>query len=208
MDKPAINQYPIHELLKNRWSSRAFSNRPVALDELLSLFEAARWAPSGGNSQPWAFIFITQEDVERHQAFVDLLTGRNPDWAKNAPVLVLAVVNRERAPGKPNYWALYDLGQAVAHLTVQATAQGLSLRQMGGFDREKARTVFGVPEGYDPVTAIAIGYRGDPGELPEDMRAGELGGRSRKSLDEFVFAGLWNEPVQTEQAAPNLPTAS
>lgn len=208
MEKPAINQYPIHELLRNRWSSRAFSNRPVELEELLSLFEAARWAPSGGNSQPWAFIFITQAEEERHQAFVDLLTGRNPDWAKNAPVLVLTVVNRERAPGKPNYWALYDLGQAVAHLTVQATAQGLSLRQMGGFDREKARAVFGVPEGFDPVTAIAIGYRGDPDVLPEDMRPGELGARSRKPLDEFVFAGAWDRPVLDETAATDLQSPS
>ena len=204
MEKPAINQYPIHELLRNRWSPRAFSSRPVEIEGLLSLFEAARWSPSSSNMQPWAFIVTTQADGERHQAFVDLLTGRNAEWAGRAPVLVLAVVKREREPGKANYWALYDLGQAVGHLTVQATAQGLSMRQMGGFDREKARVVFDVPEGYDPVTAIAVGYRGEADELPEDLRAGELGIRSRKSLDEIVFGRRWNEPVRIEPEALNL----
>lgn len=208
MEKPADVQYPIHELLRNRWSSRAFSSRPVEPEALLSLFEAARWSPSSSNLQPWAFVVVTRADADRHRAFVDLLTGRNPEWAGNAPVLVLAAAKRERQPGKLNFWALYDLGQAVAHLTVQAAALGLSVRQMGGFDREKAREVFGVPAGYDPAVVIALGYRGEPDALPEDMRAGELGARSRKPLSEFVFAGRWDEPVILDSEGLNLTLTS
>jgi nitroreductase len=196
MEMPADNQYPIHDLLRFRWSPRAFSAQAVEAEKLLSLFEAARWSPSGGNLQPWAFIIATQEDAQAHSRFVDILNEGNQVWAKNAPVLILTVARRERREGQPNHWAMYDLGQAVAHLTVQASAVGLSLRQMGGFNQEKAREMFELPDGYDPVTAIALGYQGSQTDLPEELRTREMGGRSRKPLAEFVFAGRWNEPIQ------------
>ena len=196
MEMPADNQYPIHDLLRFRWSPRAFSAQAVETEKLLSLFEAARWSPSGGNLQPWAFIIATQEDAQAHSRFVEILNEGNQVWAKNAPVLILTVARRERREGQPNHWAMYDLGQAVAHLTVQASAVGLSLRQMGGFNQEKAREMFELPDGYDPVTAIALGYQRSQADLPEELRTREMGGRSRKPLAEFVFAGRWNEPIQ------------
>ncbi|MDO8970254.1 MAG: nitroreductase family protein, partial [Saprospiraceae bacterium] len=134
MNKPATNLHPIHDLLKNRWSPRAYSAQPVEKQHLLSLFEAARWAPSSGNMQPWTFIVTTLADPEPHAKLVAALGERNQMWAKHAPVLVLSIVQRDREPGKPNLWATYDLGQSVAHLSVQATALGLFVHQMAGFD--------------------------------------------------------------------------
>jgi nitroreductase len=195
MDKPALNEYPIHDLLRNRWSPLSFSNQAVEVEDLLSLFEAARWSPSSGNGQPWSFMLATRDDADMHAQFVDVLTGNNRLWAANAPVLLMAVAKRERQPGKLNHFALYDLGQAVAHLTIQASAMGLSLRQMGGFDREKARALFAIPADHEPVTAIALGYRGGLEDLPEDLRDRERGPRTRNSLETFVFERRWGQPV-------------
>ena len=198
MNKSAQTQYPILDFLKNRWSPRAFAARPVELHKLLSLFEAARWSPSGGNQQPWSFIVTNQTEREPFEKLLGTLNERNQDWAKHAPVLVLSVVQRERAVGQPNPWATYDVGQAVAHLSVQATALGLVVHQMAGFDRQKAAELFALPEGYDALTVFAIGYEGDPATLPAGLRERELEQRSRKPLNEFVFDGAWQAPLQEE----------
>ena len=198
MNKSAQTQYPILDFLKNRWSPRAFAARPVELHKLLSLFEAARWSPSGGNQQPWSFIVTNQTEREPFEKLLGTLNERNQDWAKHAPVLVLSVVQRERATGQPNPWATYDVGQAVAHLSVQATALGLVVHQMAGFDRQKAAELFALPEGYDALTVFAIGYEGDPATLPAGLRERELEQRSRKPLKEFVFDGAWQAPLQEE----------
>ena len=203
MNKPAANLHPIHDLLKNRWSPRAFSAQPVAKEQLLSMFEAARWSPSGGNMQPWAFIVTTLADPEPHARLVAALAEFNQMWAKDAPVLVLAVVQREREPGKPNAWASYDLGQSVAHLSVEATDLGLLVHQMAGFDQQKAREAVNLPEGFDPVTVFTIGYPGDPATLPDRLRERELAPRERKPLSAFVFDGDWNLALDRElEAAP------
>lgn len=201
MNKPAVTHYPIHDLLRNRWSPRAFTSRSVDTDQLLSLFEAARWSPSGGNLQPWAFIVATQANPESYGKLLSTLSERNQVWAKQAPVLVLTVVQRERAAGQPNPWAVYDLGQAVAHLTVQASALGLAVRQMGGFNLQQAARQFALPAGYEPVTVIAIGYSGDPATLPTSLREREFEERSRKPLSEFVFEGAWQEPLKDKEPA-------
>jgi nitroreductase len=200
MDKLALVDHPIHPYLQNRWSPRAFSPRPIAEEDLFSLFEAARWSPSGGNLQPWAYV-ITMQGSAVHRQFVGLLSGNNQRWAKDAPLLVLTAALRERAAGQANPWAVYDLGQSVAQLTFQATALGLAARQMGGFDKDCAREVFGVPPDYDPVTAIAIGYPGDPDDLPEDLRARESSPRTRKALETFLFANHWDEPLKPGDGA-------
>ncbi len=198
MDKFAKTEHTIHDLLKGRWSPRAFSSRSVEPARLLRLFEAARWSPSAANIQPWSFVVVTQEQPEIHQKLVEALTGQNPLWAGNAPVLVLAVTkpNPDRPAAKP--YAYYDLGQSVAHLSIQAEALGLQLHQMGGFDHEKALQVFEIPEGYEPLTVIAIGYPGKVEDLPEALRERELLGRTRKPLSEFVFEGHWNQPLDSK----------
>ena len=195
MQKPAPTAYPIHDFLRNRWSPRAFSSQPIETETLLSLFEAARWSPSGVNLQPWSFIVTFQSDPEPYARLLQTLSPNNLSWAKAAPVLVLTVVQREYEPGKPINSGLYDLGQSVAHLTFQASAQGISVHQMGGFDRPKARELFNLPEGYDPATVLALGYAGDPDQLPGEMRERELGPRTRKPLGDFVFNGAWKEPI-------------
>jgi nitroreductase len=196
MDKNAQTDYEIHDLLKTRWSPRVFSARPVESEKLLSLFEAARWAPSGMNSQPWAFIVTTQAAPEAFAKLLGTLGERNQMWAKHVPVLVLSIMNAEREPGKPNLWAGYDLGQSVAHLSVQASALGLYVHQMAGFDRDKAAEVFGLPAGFQAMTVFAIGYAGDPAILPEDFRKIELAPRSRKPLAQVVFDGEWMKPFE------------
>ncbi len=181
MEKMADTQYPIHELLKARWSPRAFSARPVEGDKLAALFEAARWAPSGGNAQPWAFVVVTPDETEAHRGLLGALSGRNPAWAANAPVLVLAAA-RLYPPSDPrNRYAYYDAGQAVAHLTLQASALGLNVHQMGGFDANAACAAVGMPDGYVPMTCPKTYER-------------EMAPRTRKPLAEFVFRGRWDQP--------------
>ena len=194
MEKPADTQYPIHELLKQRWSPRAFSDRTVAPDTLRSLFEAARWAPSSNNAQPWSFIVTTKEDQAAHGRLVSCLMEGNIPWAQRAPVLMVSVARMSfEDDGKPNRHAFHDVGQAVADLSIQATALGLFVHQMAGFHPEKVRELYGVPKEFEPVAAIALGYPGDPESLPEKFRSREAAPRARKPLAEFVFAGRWGQ---------------
>ena len=177
-------QAGIHELLARRWSPRAFSPRPVMAAKLAQLFEAARWAPSSYNAQPWAFIVATREDAEGYDRLLSTLVDVNRQWARQAPVLILAVAKLDfDHVARANRHAFYDLGQAVAHLTVQASALDLYIHQMGGFDPGAARELFAIPEGYEPVAVLALGYQEG---LPEGQAA-----RTRKPLTDFVFSGSW-----------------
>lgn len=195
MNKPAETQYEIHDLLKGRWSPRAFASRPVEDDKLLSLFEAARWTSSAANGQPWAFVVTTQAGGFGHQALVSTLTGRNPAWAAAAPILVLVVAKPYPHSGSISRFTYYDVGQAVGHLTIQAEALGLRVHQMGGYDADKARQLMGLPDDCEPMTVIAIGYPGDPDRLPEDLRVRELAGRTRNPLEQFVFKDSWGQSL-------------
>ena len=200
MEKPAETQYPIHDLLKRRWSPRAFSDRLVEPATMRSLLEAARWAPSSSNEQPWSFIVATKQDPAEYARLLSCLVEGNIQWAQHAPVLMVSVARLSfEENGKPNRHAFYDVGQAVANLIVQATALGLVVHQMAGFHPDKVRELFGVPEQYEPVAAIALGYPGDPQSLPERLRNRELAPRERKPLTEFVFSGRWGQtsPIVT-----------
>lgn len=187
-------QPAIHDLLRRRWSPRAFSPRPVEPEKLRSLLEAARWAPSSYNEQPWSFLVATGDNRQEFERMVSVLADSNALWAGQAPVLVLSVAKtyyeRNR---KPNRHAFHDVGLAVANLSFQAIALGLYVHQMAGFDVEKARKLFAIPEGYEPVAAIAIGYLGDPETLSEPLREREGAPRQRKPLEDFVFTGRWAE---------------
>ena len=193
MEKPTLNDYPILEPLRQRWSPLAFSPTPVARETLLSLFEAARWAPSCFNDQPWRFVVGSRaDDPETFDKILATLVEANAAWAKNAPVLILAVAAGSfRHNGKPNRWGAYDLGQAVGHLTVQATTLGLAMHQMGGFDPEKARLELALPEDHDPLAVMALGFPGKPEDLESDaLRARESNPeRSRIPLKEMVLSG-------------------
>jgi nitroreductase len=194
MEKPAAVDHPVHELIRTRWSPRAFSNQSVSEQILASLFEAARWAPSCFNEQPWDFILAKRDDSDAFSKMLGCLTERNQAWAKEAGVLIIAVAKTDfDHNGSPNRHAFYDTGQAVAGLTVQATALGIQLHQMAGFSQEQARKVYAIPKGHEPLTAIALGYPGDPETLPDQLRKMELADRKRKSVSQFVFSGRWKE---------------
>lgn len=192
MQKPAPIEFPIHDLIRDRWSPRAFADKPVPLEVLRSLFEAARWAPSSNNEQPWAYIVAMRDDLENFEKMLSVLVEFNVNWAKNAPVLAIAIVELAFAKNNaPNRNAQYDTGAATALLSVEATSRGLAVHQMAGFDPDKARQVFEIPPGWDAIAAIAIGFPGDPESLPQPLRDRELAPRVRKPLSKFVMTGRW-----------------
>ena len=196
MEKIAETQAPIHDLIRRRWSPRAFSEQPVEPDKLLSLFEAARWAASASNEQPWAFLVATKQDSKNYAAILDVLVEFNRSWANKAPVLILTFAHTQfEKDGRPNRHAFYDLGQAAANLALQATAVGLMAHQMAGFEVEAARNNFNVPAGWEPVSAIAVGYTGDLDSLTENLRQRETAQRHRKPLESFIFSETWGHPA-------------
>jgi nitroreductase len=191
MHKPATTDFPVHDLIRHRWSPRAFSDKPVEPAVLASLFEAARWAPSSNNEQPWAYLVATKDNPEDFAKMVSVLVEFNADWAKNAPVLVLAASRLKFPNGNPNRNAFYDTGAATALLSVEATARGLSVHQMAGFDPAKAKQVFEIPEDCEAIAAIAVGYPGHPSSLSQKLQDREVAPRTRKPLSEFVMSGRW-----------------
>lgn len=195
--KQAETSVPIHEILRERWSPRAFDPKPVEPEKLRSLFEAARWAPSSFNAQPWYFIVATKQDATNFDKLLESFVEGNRAWARNAPVVALSVaaLNFEHN-GAPNRHALHDVGQASANLALQAAALGLQIHQMAGILPEKARELFSIPEGYEAVAGIALGYPGNPESLPENMRQREVSPRVRKPLASFVFSGNWGETAR------------
>lgn len=196
MQKTAPTDHPIHELLRERWSPRAFSEKPVPHDVLRSLFEAARWAPSSANEQPWAFLVATRDDPDTHAKLLSTLADANQIWAKHAPVLGISIAHVNWAKtGQPNRTAFYDTGAAVAGLSAEATSRGLFVHQMGGFDPKKASELFHIPDDWQPVAAFVVGYPGDPETLPEPYLTREKNPRTRKPLSEFVMSGDWGKPA-------------
>lgn len=193
MRPPHDVAHPVHDLIRTRWSPRAFApDRRVEPEKLRSMFEAARWAPSSFNGQPWHFLVATKDDLADYERMLGCLVEFNQNWARSAPVLMIAVAARAFTHNnKPNAHALYDTGAAVAFLTLQATAMGVAVHQMAGFSAEQVRAAYGVPDTADPVTAVAIGYPGDPNSLPEDLRKKELAPGQRRPISEFVFSGEW-----------------
>ena len=197
LEKPALADHDIHELLARRWSPRAFDARLVDHQTLLRLFEAARWAPSSGNGQPWSFLVATKENAAEFEKLGSILNPGNA-WAKQAPVLALSIAALDRAPGKPNRHAWHDVGLATENLILQAVSMGLAVHPMAGFDPDRARQIFEIPERYEPVAAMAIGYPGDPQSLPDDLRDRELSPRQRKPQREFVFTGRFGQAAALE----------
>ena len=198
MQKPAITQQPIHELIANRWSGRAYdASKPVTKDQLVSLLEAARWAPSCFGDQPWRYVVCNKsENLQAWQAAYDCLVPGNQSWAVNAPVLLLICADTLFSHNdKPNKWAPYDTGAATENLCLQATALGLMAHQMGGFDADKARTTFKVPERYQILAMVTVGYQADVESLTGETKEREIVARSRKPLNELFFNGQWDQAI-------------
>lgn len=198
MQKPAITQEAIHALISNRWSPRAYdANKPVSQSQVLSLLEAARWAPSCFGDQPWRFLVWNKgQDATAWQQALEAIVPNNQVWAKNAPVFVLVCAHGLFGHNqKPNRWAEYDTGAAAENLCLQASALGLVAHQMGGFDSDAARAKFNIPAEVTPMAMLAIGYEGDANDLPEELKSRELASRTRKPLGELFFNGVWDKPI-------------
>ncbi|MGB0908819.1 MAG: nitroreductase family protein [Nitrospirales bacterium] len=194
MHNPAHPQFPIHSLLQERWSPRAFSEKPVEKNILQSLMEAARWASSCFNEQPWSFLVATIQEKEEHGKMLSCLAEANQSWAKKAPVLMITIAKLHFAHnGTSNRHAFHDVGLAVGNLVVQATALGLGVHQMAGITPEIAKSLYNIPDNYEALTALAIGYIGDPQSLPAVFRERELAERTRHPLSEFVFSTQWGQ---------------
>jgi nitroreductase len=193
--KHAPEEAGADELIRRRWSPRAYSDKEVTSAELKKLFEAARWAASSSNEQPWRYLVGRRGDDTYQKIFSALVEG-NQSWAKSAPVLVLSVAKKTFTNnGKPNAYGMHDTGAATATLALQATANGLHTHSMAGFDREQARASFAIPSDYEIGAVTAIGYFGDPASLPEHLQKMEVSPRQRKPLEEFVFSA-WEKPAQ------------
>ncbi len=192
MHNPAKSEHLVHELILKRWSPRAFSAKPIADETLRSLFEAARWAPSSNNEQPWAFIVATKEQPAEFAKILSALVELNQSWAKHAPLIGIAASSMEFARNHtPNRNAFYDTGAAMAYLSTEATSRDLFVHQLAGFDPAKAREMLHIPKGWEPIAAFTVGYGGDPNSLSETLRVRELAPRMRKPLSEFVMSGKW-----------------
>ena len=195
-EKRASTDYPIHKFLAERWSPYAFEEHPVSEADLCSLFEAARWAASSYNEQPWNYIVATKENSDHFQQLLSCLVEANQIWAKNAPVLALGIVSLKFAlNNKDNRAAIHDLGLATGNLSVEATARGICVHQMIGIYPDKARDLFDIPDGYEAWTALAIGYRGDSMTLLDPLKERDLIPRQRKPLEQFVFGDKWGNPL-------------
>ena len=192
MRPPHETAYPINYLLRQRWSPRAFAEQRVEPEKLRSLLEAARWAPSSFNAQPWNFLVATKDDPADFQRMLGCLVEFNQKWAKSAPVLMISVAHGAFSHnGKPNRHSFYDTGAAVAMMAVEATSLGLHIHQMAGFEPEKVRAAYHVPDSAEPVSAIALGYVGDSASLPDELRKKEEAPGERKPISEFVFSKDW-----------------
>lgn len=186
----------VHPLIAERWSPRAFDPAPLGLDDVTALLEAARWAPSARNDQPWRFLVGASDATPAtHDGILATLAPPNRAWAQHAPLLVAALVRVEEEDGAERAVGPYELGLAVAQLTAQAGALGLHVHQIGGFDAAALSSAFEVPEQYRVVVVLAVGRLGDPGSLPAWAQAREGAARSRLPLDEIAFAGAFGRPL-------------
>ena len=198
LKKPAQTSRPIHDLLARRWSTRAFdAAKPVSREQLTTLLEAGRWAPSCNGDEPWRYlVWDRARDPEGFQKAFDCLSDNNRKWVKNVPLLMLSCAGSNfAATGKPNRWTQHDTGAASLSIALQADVLGLAAHQMGGFDAEKARAAFGIPAEYMPMAMIAVGYQAAPDVLDEETKKKELIPRARKPLGERFFEGGWGKAV-------------
>ncbi|MEM6334366.1 MAG: nitroreductase family protein [Planctomycetota bacterium] len=190
MEKSAPAELPILDMVKRRWSPRAFADRPVEDHKLRCILEAARWSASSYNEQPWRWILAKKADGQPFDTALSCLAEANQAWAKDAPILLITFVKTDfDKNGKPNRVAEHDLGAAMAQLSLQATAMGLFVHQMAGVDLDKVAQTYNPPDNFKPCTAAAIGYGGQPDSLPEEwMRDAETAERTRLPRTDLVFA--------------------
>lgn len=191
----SVPDHPINKLISDRRSPLAFDDTPIDAPDLDAIFEAARWAASSYNAQPWRFVVVPkQDDPSSYRDVCGALAPGNQVWAMRAPVLAVGICATAFADGRPNAHARYDLGAAVAMLSVEATARGIALHQMAGINRDKLAELLHVPDDHDVVVCLAIGYEGDPEELPQSLQERAAAPRTRRPQSEWRFAKRFGEP--------------
>jgi nitroreductase len=197
--KPAKTSVPVHQLIADRWSGRAFKTDAISRDQILAMVEAAHWAPSCFNYQPWRFlVWDKNHDAEAWQQAFDCLSDGNREWVVDAPVLLLACSDTEfsKRPGRTNRWGQHDAGMASQNLHLQAVALGLMSHPMAGYDKDKIRQIFAIPERYDLLAMIAVGHPVDSADsVDEKRRERELEPREREPLGSRFFDGHWDKPI-------------
>jgi nitroreductase len=188
MQKSAEFASPVLDVIQQRRSRRAYGTRMVEHEKIRSLFEAARWAPSSLNEQPWFYIYATNDQESLWKNIFATLKEGNKVWARHAPLLILSLARKNFIRfDSPNPSAKYDLGAANAFLSLQAAHLGLNVHQMAGFDVQTAIKNLGIPDIYEPVIIMAIGYPGNVDTLPENLKAREFAPRERYVEQEFVM---------------------
>ena len=197
-DRTASTAVPLLPAIAERWSPRAFAATPVTAEDLTALLEAARWAPSCFGAEPWRFLVGVAGRGEGHGRIAEALVDANRAWAEKAPVLLITMAREAFEHNeKPNAWAAHDVGLAMGQLAIEATARGLVVHQMGGFDADTAKELLGIPEGYRPIAAAAIGHPGSADDLPEPLAERECAPRERKALGEVAFEGAFGQAYET-----------
>lgn len=189
MTKPKVSpDHSIHPLISNRWSPRAFDGQSLSHDQMNQLFEAMRWAPSSFNEQPWKVIYAIRSEKENFNKVLSTLVEWNQNWAKTAGALMITVAKDNfDLDGSENKHAWHDIGLAIGNLSFQATHMGIYLHQMGGIEREQIKSTFEIPDGYTPVTGIALGHPGDILQIPEEIQDDEMKAQERKKVNSFAF---------------------
>ena len=195
MPKSTSPDYPVNELISQRWSPYVFSKRLIPRDDLQSIFEAARWAASSFNEQPWRYLVASRDQEQDFERILSCLLDGNQAWAREAPTLAMGCTRTTFSRNnKPNRVAQHDLGLASASLSLEATSRGVQVHQMAGILPDKAREIFAIPQEFEPVTALAMGYWAGPDSGAKELRVRDEGVRSRRPQAEFVFAGEWGRP--------------
>lgn len=192
--KTARTEIDIMQLLKNRWSPRAYKDKPIDREKLIRMFEAARWSASCFNEQPWRFIIGERGKDDSFEKLFSTLKEGNKVWCKNVPLLFLIAGKKTFTHNdKHNAHAIYDCGQAAAYITIQALEDNIYVHQMAGFEAEEAIDLFSIPDDFTPITVCAAGYLGDADTLPENLEKNEKAPRSRLGLSHLFFGSKWDQ---------------
>lgn len=188
MQKSSQVEFPVTDLIEQRRSRRSYSSQTIEPEKIHSLFEAARWAPSSMNEQPWSYLYATRDQTELWNKLISVLNESNRIWAKHAPLLILSLARKTHIRnGAVNVSAKYDVGAANAFLSMQATHLGLNIHQMGGYDKQKAIEMLNIPETYEPMVIMAVGYLGDADKLSDNLKVREVAPRERYMQEFFVM---------------------
>lgn len=195
--KPAPSSVEIHPLIQDRWSPLSFRPEPLTKLQIQQLCEAARWAPSSYNDQPWSFLMAPRDDEIEFSRLLSCLADANQVWAQHAGLLVLAIARTTLTRnGHPNRFGMHDTGMATIQLVLQAEAMGLKAHLMGGYNAAQARAIYEIPESFEPAAVMAIGFPGEVEKLPSELQQRERSERSRRSLDQMIFTGKFEQPFR------------